>query len=709
MHNCEIVHAIPGRIRIRTQLVGPHAHFPQCVKSYLENKPGIREARINSSCLSVTVQYDPGRWGASTIVDLLGAYESECSEDSALVNAAEVDQPLVPHELLFSTAAICVQMLSTPLGSLVMPGLLALGSISIFARAIEAVTKRRKMNVDVLDAAAATLLSLQGDFATAAVMIWLVNLADLIRDKTVARSRKALNGSMDFFSRTAWVVRGDAKVQVAADEIRSGDLVVVYPGESIPVDGIVESGFATVDQHALTGEAMPVEKKVGDRVYAATLLREGKVYIRTEQAGRNTEAAKIIQLIREAAISETRIQNYAEVFADDLVPVSFAGAASSLMLTQNAQAAASILIIDYGTGIRVAAPTAVLASMIYAAQRGILIKSGRHLENLAQIDALIFDKTGTLTHGTPAITQVVTYADISEERLLATAAAAERRLRHPVAEALARVAEERGISIPERESSEYVLGQGVKATVGGEHVLVGNEDFLSTNGIHIADTLRRDMDRADQTAASALLVAIEGEVRGLLLYSDPVREEAADVIAAIRNRGIVKLVIVTGDSQAVTAEVAKRVGIDECFAGVLPKDKVSVIKKLQQEGYKVGMIGDGINDSPALAQADVGISVSGGVDVARDTAHVTMLRGTLHKVPLAIDISRQAVSLIHQNWKLIAIPNSFALFLAFLGVLGPTGATLMSNGSTIVAAANALRPLMNGFQTSAKSMRSSAT
>jgi heavy metal translocating P-type ATPase len=574
--------------------------------------------------------------------------------------------------------------------------LLVGSSWSVFSRALDAVVYRNHLNVDVLDASATTLLTLQGQLPAAAFMIWLVNLADYIRDRTMARSREAISAVLDYQRDHAWVQRGDVKVRVPVDELQPDDVVVIYTGERIPVDGTVVAEEGLVDQQMLTGESMPVRKGIGDRVYAATLVRDGKLYIRAEQVGTETEAAQIVRLVQEAPARDTRIQNYAEQWADALVPFSFLGAGVTGLFTGNLNQAASILIIDYGTGIRVAAPTTVLASMTKAARHGILIKGGRHLEQLASVDAIVFDKTGTLTMGKPEIVRVVSYSQaFSSDEVLAIAAAAEQRLNHPVAEAIVRAAEAREVDIPERISSNYTIGLGVEAKVNGYAVCVGNQRFMDHKAIPMTERARRDSARLERRAAAPLFVAIDGRLRGVLGYADPLRPEASDVIRALRAQGIKEIVMLTGDHPNVARQVAENLGISRYVAEVFPDEKADIVRTLQQEGYTVAVVGDGINDSPALAQADVGIAVNGGTAIAQDTAHVALRAGDLWRIPMAVDIAKEGVHLIRQNWQIVAIPNSAALGLACFGLLGPIGATLISNGSAIVALGNALRPLLS--------------
>jgi Cu2+-exporting ATPase len=675
-----------------------HADAAAQMEVYLQDQPGIVSVYTTAVCESVVVTYDPSRWTPQALQRLLTDLSPKALQSYQPQSPVRKAAPSAPSampwfELLLSTLAVVAGVVAEPFAPLLLP-LLVGSSWPIFCRAFDALVRQNQLNVDVLDASATSLLTLQGQLPAAAFMVWLVNLADYIRDSTMERSRKAIGDILDYQHHRAWVQRHDQKVQVAVEDIQSDDTVVVYDGERIPVDGTVLSGQAIVDQQMLTGESLPVQKTEGDRVYAATVVREGKLYLHAERVGANTEAAQIVRLVQEVPARDTRIQNYAERWADALVPVSFLAAGASGVLTGNLSQAAAILIIDYGTGIRVAAPTTVLASMTKAARQGILIKGGKHLEKLAEIDAIVFDKTGTLTMGEPEIVRVIPYSRrFPADRVLAIAAAAEQRLNHPVAQAIVRAATERELAIPERLTSDYTLGLGVEAAVNGFTVCVGNRRFMALKGVTLSNTVLRDLDRLEQRVVTPLFVAIDGRLFGLLGYADPLRPEAPEVIRALRAQGIREIVILTGDHPNVARRAAEMLGISRYIADVFPAEKAGVVQELQQAGYKVAVVGDGINDSPALAQADVGIAVNGGTAVAQETAHVALREGNLWKIPLAIDIAREGISLVQQNWQLIVLPNTFALGLACFGLIGPIGATLISNGSAIVALGNALRPL----------------
>ncbi len=690
---CSVVHATAGRLRMRVEPGEILERLGGALEALLRQHPGVTDVRLSPTTRSVVLEFDPT---ATTVDALLGiaghlpvAELETHGPRGATADAMETDASSWLY-LGLSSAALALDLVF-PSG--LAPWLLAGAAAPIFVRAFESLSEKRRLNVDVLDAAATVVLVTQAHIRTAGIMVWLVSLGDVIRDLTLRKSHGAIEDLFTANIQHAWVVRGDTKVRVRVEEIAEGDEVVVYPGELITVDGIVVKGRATVDQKVLTGESVPVEKSEGDTVYAATVVREGKLYLKASKIGQETMVANVVHLIRDTPARETRAQNYAEHFADRVVPWSFLGAGAALLATGNVNSAAALLIIDYGTGIRVAAPTAVLAAMTTAARQGILIKGGRHLEDLATIDTIVFDKTGTLTLGHPEVVEIIPYGKVAPDWLLARAAAAEQRLTHPMAEAIVRAAVERGLEIPERDASEYTIGLGVEATVDRHTLQIGCHRFMTSKDVALRRA-RFDLARINDVAASPIFVAIDGELAGIMVCSDPLRPEAAGVVRALRARGVREVIMLTGDHPAVARTVAEHLGITRYVADALPEQKSDYVRTLQQNGAKVAVVGDGINDSPALARADVGIAVRGGTDVARETAHVAVLEGTLWKIPQAIDIARQATGLIGQNWNLIWYPNTAAIALSLAGVLGPVGATLLSNGASILATLNSLRPLL---------------
>lgn len=698
-----LVHAIKGRVRLRVPGLRRGNTPVDPLRLVLEERPGIAGVQINQGCASVTLTYDPAALTQEDVLETvrsltrrqLREYRVNSRNQTKHATDASSGSGL---ELLLSTAGIALGFLAESAAAPVLPFLLLGSTLPMLGRAYDAFARKGALNVDVLDASAAALLTVQGQFSMALFMVWLVNLGDYIRDATLAQAQDAVKAVLAYRQSPAWVLRDNVKVQVMVDQIGAGETVVVYPGERIPVDGTVISGKAAVDQQTLTGESTPVEKGEGDPVYAATVVCDGKLYIRADRIGDQTEAAKIVRLVEGAPVQETRIQNYAERWANDLVPYSFMIAGVSAVMGGSLHRAASVLIVDYGTGIRIAAPTTVLASMTKAVRHGILIKGGRSLERLAEVDAVVFDKTGTLTTGSPEVIRVHSYDRWTADEVLGLAAASERRLTHPVAQAIVRAASAQQLCIPERATSEYVIGLGVQAQVNGWTVHVGCRRFMARHRIGLPREVEADLREWERHALSPTCVAVNGSIAGLLVCADPLRSDAGEVVRRLRHLGVKDCVMVTGDHQDVARHVAEKVGIADYVAEALPGQKVSVVKSLQKKGRTVAVVGDGINDSPALAHADVGIAVEGGADIARETAQVVLINGGLWKVPVAIEIGREATGLIRQNWSIISYPNTLALGLTVIGLLGPGAATLLSNGSAILATANALRPLLDRTQ-----------
>jgi Cu2+-exporting ATPase len=702
---CQLVHALPGRARFRIDEPEVFLYDPAALESWLRGEPGVREVAVKPACRSVVVVHDERVVRAEDLLGRLAGLDRTrlravpVTPPRPTAGQAAADRGLMGLPLGLSTAAACLAVG----GSALAPWLLAGAAVPVFRRAYNVLVRQARLNVDVLDASATTVLLSQGSFGTAAVMVWLISLGDLLRNFTMRRSLRRIEGLYEGKEVFTWVVRDGKAARVKVVDLRAGEEVIIHPGEGISVDGTVLAGAATVEQKMLTGESMPVVKRPGDPVFAGTVSTEGQIRVRAERVGAQTLAAGIVQFLLNAPIGETRTLQYEQLFADRIVPYSFLGAGGSLLATASVDMAASLLIVDFGTGIRVAAPTTVLAAMAKAARQRILIKGGRSLERLAEADAIVFDKTGTLTTGTPEVVKIVTpRGSPGEHEVLALAAAAEARLTHPVAQAILRAAEARGLAIPDREDSDYRIGLGVRSRVQGSEVLVGSARFLASQGVNLdarpgqanGRVRGRGVGRL-RGAASHMYVAIDGRYAGRIDYQDPLREEAVAVVRALRARGLEEIIMLTGDTEDVARSIARSVGIDRVVAGVFPEQKAEFVRDLQRQGRTVAVVGDGINDSLCLAQADVGIAVHGSSDVARETAHIALLEESLWKIPEALDIAREAVDLIRQGWGINFYPNCAAIGLTLFGLTGPIGTTLISNGAALLATLNGLRPLMD--------------
>lgn len=722
--NFEVRHALPGRLRLHVPALARVDGWSELFLAWLERQNGIASVRVNRACASVIINYDPVETGLPAALEknlkritvqqvrntqrkhkavgpakrdvspALHSYMTRSYTAQALSRFSSWAAKEAP--LLWAAASLVLCIWTNPFLVAVNLSLIAFNALPIWSRAVTVLLRERRLNVDFLDSLSIVISMLQGNVFTAAFIIGLVSLGNWIRDKTAARSKRAMKDLLEFQSRKGWLLRGSTVIEVPVASMAVGDTVIVYPGETIPVDGKVLRGVASVDQKTITGESLPVERKVGDPVYAATVIRDGKLILRSERVGDSTTAAQIVHLVEAAPLGETRIQNYAEQFADRLVAPSLAVAAGFYAMSGDLNRFVSMVIIDFGTGIRVAAPTSVLASIIYAARQGILIKGGGHLEKLAKVDTIIFDKTGTLTRGVPHIHEIVSYNErlFRPDSILRLAAAAEARHPHPVSEAILAKARERNIQIPERTGSRYQIGQGIEANVEGHHIHIGSERFLNGQSIRI-DKALTDTERLNTEGCSTLLFAVDGELTGLIPYEDQLRPESPAVIATLHNRGISNIVMLTGDKNTVAKVVAGRLGISQFFSEMLPAEKAEIVQRYKKDGKVVAMVGDGINDSPALSYADVGIAMKSGADVAREAADVVLMEDNLWRLIGAIDISKDAISLVHQNFAIIAGLNALAFGLAIpRGLVSPGVTALISNGSAILASLNAIRPIL---------------
>ena len=703
-------HFISGRIRLHLPSLCRKQKLAEAAVAWLESQPGVKLARMNYACASLVIEYDPSFEGV--LRGTLGRLSLMSLNDLRLLfdagKNAQVGRQLAPlprpvpkpsiwsrTPLALPTVSLLMAFSLNPVVRAVNMPLMLWNAYPIALRAWRVWRREGRLNVDVLDTLAIAASLMQGSPIAGAIVIWLIKLGDWIRDLTAAGSRRAISELLEFQSRMAWVIRDNVIVSVPASQLAVDDHVVVYPGDIIPVDGEIIDGHAMIDQKTITGEGLPIMRAKGEAVFAATVIRDGQLTVRAIRVGISTTAGQIARLVESAPVGDTRMQNHAEKFADRLVTPTLGLAVGTAALTGDFNRFLSLVIVDYGTGIRVAAPTAVLASMTHAARAGIIIKSGAHMERLAQVDTLIFDKTGTLTHGAPAVLDVISYErGVTERHLLGLAAAAETQLKHPVAEALRVKAREVGANIPYCEQTQYRIGLGVEGQVNGYYLHVGNERFMRQSDINVGPA---ESDRAalDEQGHSCIYVAVDGTLAGLIPFTDKIRPESREIIQRLHAMGIRNSVMLTGDNAVVARAVGRRLGLSQQFADMLPADKAEVIQQYQRQGNVVAMVGDGINDSPALSFADVGIAMKHGAEVARETADVVLMEDSLWKLVKAVEISRGAVGLIRQNYAIVAGLNSLALGLALPGgLISPEITALISNGSAILASLNGIRPIL---------------
>ncbi len=698
-----IRHALPGRIRLHIALLQRQTELSDAMLRWLESQDWIRTARINFGCASLIIDYDPEQ--KDQLDALLFGFSCASLDDLAMIAASLAPAPVAARRdeapprrrmpMLLPTVSLGLAFSANPLVMALNTPLILWNAAPIFKRAWHIWSHERRLNIDFLDALAISASLVQRLMVTGALITWLISLGDWIRDLTAAGSKRAVGQLLEFQDKTAWLVRDGEIVAVPARDLAVGDIIVVHHGEMIPVDGEVIDGRATVDQKTITGESLPVVRAPGDAAFAATIVQDGQIRIRAIRVGSGTTAGQIAELVDQAPIGDTRMQNHAERLADRLVVPTLTLAASTALLTRDFHRFLSLVIVDYGTGIRVAAPTSVLSSMTHAARAGIIIKSGRHMEKLAEIDTVLFDKTGTLTRGVPAVRDVVSYTNwVTPDHLLALAVAAETRLKHPVADAIRIRARELALDIPPCDEARYHVGMGVEGQVNGYYVHVGSERFMRQGGIDVGCAAT---DRAgfDTRGESCMYVAVDGKLGGLIAYADQIRPESAEVIRALHGMGVSETIMLTGDNAAVASAVCQRLGLTGHRANMLPADKAEAVQELQRQGRVVAMIGDGINDSPALSYADVGIAMKHGADITHESADIVLMEDSLWKLVKAIEISQDAVGLIKQNYGIVIALNTLALGLALPGgLVTPEITAVISNGSAILASLNGMRPIL---------------
>lgn len=541
-------------------------------------------------------------------------------------------------------------------------------------------------------------------FETAGVIITLILLGKSLEAVTKGRTSESIKKLMGLQPKTATVVQNGAEVEIPIDEVEEGDIIRVRPGEKIPVDGEVVSGRTAVDESMLTGESMPVEKEVGDKVIGASINKNGSITFRATKVGADTVLSRIIKLVEDAQGSKAPIAQMADIVSGYFVPAVFAIAVLAavvwLLLGHTPVFAltvfVAVLTIACPCALGLATPTAIMVGTGKGAEHGVLIKSGAALETAHSIDTIVFDKTGTITKGRPETTDIVPADGFGAEEILALAASAEKGSEHPLGEAIVRAAEEKSIALVEASDFNTVPGFGIEATAAGRRVLLGNAKHMAAHAIGLGDALGL-ADRLSGEGKTPMYLAVDGKYGGLIAVADVVKESSAKAIAALHGMGI-QVVMITGDSKRTAAAIAAQVGIDRVLAEVLPQDKALEVKQLQAEGRKVAMVGDGINDAPALAQADIGIAIGSGTDVAMESADIVLMRSDLMDVPTAIKLSKNVIRNIKQNlfwafgYNVLGIPVAAGLLYAFGGpLLNPIIAAAAMSMSSVSVLTNALR------------------
>jgi heavy metal translocating P-type ATPase len=559
----------------------------------------------------------------------------------------------------------------------------------------------RRLGVDVLDSIVVLgcLASLQ--VFPGAILAWCLAFGRFLVRRTEDSSKKLLLGAFGKQPRYVWLVKDGMEIRMPLDRLEKGDTVVVHTGEVVPVDGIIVDGLAMIDQHALTGESTPAEKGVGDRVFASTVMVAGKMHVAVEKSGSATATAQIAQILNDTAGYKLASQHRGEQLADKaVIPTLAVGALA--WATIGSQGAVAALNSDLGTGIRMAAPLGMLSTLALCAQKGILVKDGRALDLLREIDTVLFDKTGTLTRERPEIGRTIGANGFNPLQILRFAAAAERRFHHPIALAILQKAREQGVRLPPNDAAQYKVGYGITVRIDGRRVRVGSRRFIEMEGIPLTREIETALDEAHREGHTMVMVAVGDRLGGALELRASLRPEVRDIVQGLRERGIKHIAIISGDHEAPTRKLAEELGMDRYFAQVLPADKADYVERLQREGRKVCFVGDGINDAIALKKANVSISLRGATSIATDTAHVVFMEQGLGKLCELQDIARDLERNVRNSWIMILVPNIACILGVFTLGFGIGASVVTNNVAALGALANGLWPMRKVAQLEAE-------
>ena len=677
---CTILHEGKGRMRVHVEKVRMTLHRADVLEAYLNHHDAIVHAAVYERTGDVVITYTGKRTAA---IAILAGYKFDVAEYDALVTSADSRRLNREYQdkMFDLVAGRCLRKLFLP--APLDAAYTAFRSIHFLWKGVRCVLSRR-LEVEVLDALSIGVSLLRGDFGTAGSVMFLLNLGSLLEEWTRKKSLDDLARSMALNVDKVWVRSQGTEVLVPLTKVRSGDEVVVRSGNMIPLDGTVLEGEAMVNQAALTGESMPVRKAEGSTLYAGTVVEEGECVFIAKAEGGSNRYDKIVAMIEESEKLKSSTESRALALADKLVPWCLGATVVTYLLTRNATRAISCLMVDFSCALKLSMPLAVLSAMRECGSYHITVKGGKYLEALSKADTIVFDKTGTLTRATPQVVEVVPFSGCNEREVLQLAACLEEHFPHSMANAVVRAAKERGISHEEMHSEvEYIVAHGIASRVGGQRVVIGSHHFVFEDEKCTIPTAEQQKFDALKPAYSHLYMAASGQLVGVICISDPLRPEAAAVLNGLRALGIRNTVMMTGDSERTAAAIAKQVGVDRFFAEVLPEDKANFVQQAKAEGHTVVMIGDGINDSPALSAADIGIAINSGAAIAREIADVTIKADSLEELVALKAIANSLQKRVHANYRFVLTFNSALIALGALGILQPASSAMLHNLSTI--------------------------
>ena len=574
-------------------------------------------------------------------------------------------------------------------------GLVLVKSLSYIKKALSCVG-RRKIEVPLLDGIAITTSIVRGDYGTAGSVMFLLDLGEIMEEWTHKKSVDDLAKKMSLNVSKVWLNVDGREVLTDVSKIETGDCVTVHMGNVIPLDGVIKEGEGMVNQASLTGEAIPVAKKPGGYVYAGTVLEEGELLIEVKENSGTTKYEKIVAMIEETEKLKSTVESRAEHLADRLVPYTLAGTSLVYLLTRNVTKALSVLMVDFSCALKLSMPISVLSAMREAQSHGITVKGGKFLEAIAEADTIVFDKTGTITKAQPVVSDVISFCDEEPDELLRIAACLEEHFPHSMAKAVVRAAMDKGLVHEENHSKvEYIVAHGISSRIQDKKVIIGSYHFVFEDEQCVIPQGKEELFESLSGECSHLYLAIDGVLAAVIAITDPIREEAPRVVSMLRKCGLSKIVMMTGDSERTAKVVAAKVGVDEYYSEVLPEDKASYVEKEHQAGCKVIMIGDGVNDSPALSAADVGIAICDGAEMAREIADITIAGDNLEELVTLKRLSNALVKRIHGNYRQIVGFNTGLILCGIGGVMQPATSALLHNTSTLAISVKSMKDLLN--------------
>ena len=686
-----IKHEARGRMRIH--LVQYRMSYAQAdlLLYYLHTQPQVKEAKVYERTGDAVIVYTGDR---QQIIDLLLAFAYEevkapagLIENSGRALNADYQEKLVGHVVKHYAIK---WLLPLPLRSCYV----IWQSLKYMKEGVKTLLKGR-IEVPVLDATAIAVSVLRNDTNTAGSIMFLLGFGELLEEWTHKKSIDNLARSLSLHVTKAWKKVDGTEVLVPVDEIETGDQVVVHMGNVIPFDGVVAEGEALVNQASLTGEATAVRKAEGASVYAGTVMEEGTLTITVSKVGSDSKFEKIVKMIEESEKMKSNVEGKAAHLADKLVPYSLGATALTYLLTRNATKALSILMVDFSCALKLAMPISVLSAIREAGSHHITVKGGKFLEAMAEADTIVFDKTGTLTKACPTVASVVSFCDKTSDELLRIAACLEEHFPHSMAKAVVDAATQKNLLHEEMHTKpDYVVAHGIASTIGEKRVVIGSYHFVFEDEKCMIPEEKKELFENLPLQYSHLYLAIDGKLAATICIEDPLRTEAKSVIRKLHKEGFTNIVMMTGDSYRTAEAIAKSVGVDHFYAEVLPEDKADFVQQEKAKGHKVVMIGDGINDSPALSAADVGIAISDGAEIAREIADITVSADDLNEIVILKRLSGALMKRIHKNYRQIVTFNAGLIALGVAGVIQPTTSALLHNTSTLLIGMDSMKNLL---------------